>query len=137
MDEWMQNETAVEGELRAALQRVPAPEGFTDRVMARVAKREAKRQPSRPGNAGILQRRTGWITAVAAMLMLTMGGDLLHVRHQRREVQAKQAQEQSAAILEGLHLSIRQGRAKQEQAQSDDRFAARQYWTKASDMNAP
>ena len=92
--------SAVEHQLRQTLQHVPAPDGFTDRVMARVAEREAARtaRPVRAkySSAGFsgMHRTAGWWTAIAAMLLLAVGGDLTYLRHQRTEREAAKVQQQ-------------------------------------------
>lgn len=88
MDEFKE----IEQNLRQSLQHVAAPEGFTDRVMARVANRKSI-TPARRVYA-VMPTRTGWWTAVAACLALAIGGGgTLHVHHlhQQREA-AMQAQ---------------------------------------------
>ncbi|HVT98305.1 MAG TPA: hypothetical protein VHE33_12430 [Acidobacteriaceae bacterium] len=68
-----------EQELRQQLQARPAPEGFADRVMARVPKR-----PARSGWVGF--RTPVWQWAVAALLVLGMVvGGLERERQQRIE----------------------------------------------------
>ena len=92
--------SAVESELRQSLQHVPAPDGFTDRVMARVAEREAARTSrpvrTRKGSTGFggMHRNTNWWTAIAAMLLLAVGGDITYLRHQRVEREAAKVQQQ-------------------------------------------
>lgn len=92
--------SAVESELRQSLQHVPAPDGFADRVMARVAEREAARtvRPvrARYSSAGFggMHRNAGWWTAIAAMLLLAVGGDVTYLRHQRTEREAAKMQQQ-------------------------------------------
>ena len=89
----------IEEDLRRCLQHVPAPEGFTGRVMARVGEREAGRAVVREaaGNrvfAGVHRRAEWWIAAAAALVLCVGGGDALHVKHlrQQREAAAMQAQ---------------------------------------------
>jgi type VI protein secretion system component VasF len=98
--------SAVENELRQSLQHVPAPDGFADRVMARVAEREAART-SRPASArqstsgfSGMHRNTGWWTAIAAMLLLAVGGDITYLRHQRTEREAAKVQKQMDLAME-------------------------------------
>ncbi|SEC28992.1 anti-sigma factor [Terriglobus roseus] len=92
--------SAVESELRQSLQHVPAPDGFSDRVMARVAEREAARKsrlvPTRQSSSGFggMHRNAGWWTAIAAVLLLAVGGDLTYLRHKRVEREAAQMQQQ-------------------------------------------
>lgn len=84
----------MEEELRQCLRHVPAPEGFTERVMVRTVTSRAVSQKGRvlrfPGFAG-LHRRPGWWSAIAAALLLTAGGDMVHV------YRVHEAQKQSAA----------------------------------------
>ncbi|MGI4758152.1 MAG: hypothetical protein ACRYGF_15055 [Janthinobacterium lividum] len=91
----------VEEDLHRSLRRVPAPDGFTGRVMLRVAEREiGRRTPDihevrHRGLSIAGHSRAAWWTALAAMLALTVGGgDLLHLRHQRQVQQATAAQAQ-------------------------------------------
>ena len=92
--------SVIEAELRQALQHVPAPEGFTDRVMGRVTQREAARGsrpvPARSFGVGFggMHSSTGWWTAIAAMLLLALGGDITYLRHQRTEREAAKVQQQ-------------------------------------------
>jgi hypothetical protein len=100
--------TVVELDLRHCLQHVAAPAGFTDRVMARVAERDAartergvraKRSTSTAGFGGVY-RQAGWWTAIAATLVLAVGGDVMHLRHQRQEREAAKVQEQMDLALQ-------------------------------------
>lgn len=92
--------SVVESELRHALQHVPAPEGFTDRVMTRVTERQAVRSSrdthgTQSSMASVsIHRSAGWWTAIAAMLLLGMGGDITYLRHQRSEREATKVQQQ-------------------------------------------
>jgi hypothetical protein len=92
---------AVEAELREGLKHIAAPDGFTDRVMARVAAREAKRQvvTKKTVFAG-LHRNAGVWTSIAAALVLAVGGNLLHVRHEQKEREAAQVQAQMDLAME-------------------------------------
>ncbi len=99
------NETeleAVEAQLREGLQHVPAPAGFSDRVMARVAQREAARQQAaaRKSTFRGLHRHVGIWTSIAALLALTVGGDVMYTRHQRQEREAAQVQAQLDLAME-------------------------------------
>lgn len=94
MDEWSE----IEQELRHCLQHVPAPEGFTGRVMARVEDRERARtgrasKGSRM-SAGTASHAGWWVAVAAALALAVGGGDVLHLRHlrQQREAAAVQAQ---------------------------------------------
>ncbi len=105
---------ATEAELRHALRHVAAPAGFTERVMQRAAARsaDAHRVQATTGRRGLHffsnAHRAGWLTAVAAMLLLTVGGgDLLHLRHERqmREAAAAEARVDLAMQLTGRALA--------------------------------
>ena len=93
----------MEQELRDCLQHVDVPAGFTERVMARLSECEPARlhvivQGPRKFVGGLSQMvhsRAAWWTAAAAALALAAGsGELLHVRHQRHQIAAAQAQAQ-------------------------------------------
>ena len=89
----------LEEGLRWSLRHVPAPEGFTGRVMQRVAERKAARARSlglgRRGHLFAQSNRSAWWAAAAAALAIAVGGgDVLHVRHQREARQAQAAQAQ-------------------------------------------
>ena len=92
----------LESGLRQQLRHVAAPQGFTDRVMVRVAARERTAAPRRTHTVGFAQgnRHAGWISAIAAMLLVAVGGDVLHLRHQRQEREAAQAQQQVDRAME-------------------------------------
>ena len=80
----------LENDMRDALRRVPAPEGFAERVMARVGK--AERAPA----------RAPWWRAVAATFLLTaiLGGWGGHeLLERRRERQGERAREQVLLAL--------------------------------------
>lgn len=108
----MDDVTEMEKGLRQALRHVPAPEGFTSRVMARVAAREALHaEPNAAQRArGTLLRMhpaAAWWSAVAAALLLTAGGgDALHLHnlHRAQRQQAAQAQVDRALRLTGHAL---------------------------------
>lgn len=77
---------AAETELRAQMQRVAAPAGFTDRLMARV-------EAEQPKKAKVLMFRSPmtrtWLGgAIAAMLALgVFAGERKYEEHRRAEVQ--------------------------------------------------
>ena len=78
----------VEQELRRALQRVPAPDGFSDRVMARLP------APSRSASA------VRWLymaAAAMAVIALLFGG--VERTRRVREYQARRAEEQVVFAL--------------------------------------
>ena len=95
VEQFRKNE-ALESDLRHSLQHVPAPDGFTARVMARIAERELlARQPVQRSTFGGMRQYGAWWAGIAAALILTVGGgDALHVRHQRHEREAAAVQAQ-------------------------------------------
>lgn len=78
---------SLEPELKNALRRVPAPEGFAERVLARV--KEPHREPRRP-----------WWRAVAATFLLAaiLGGWGAHQMLERRR-EGERAREQVLLAL--------------------------------------
>jgi hypothetical protein len=112
MDEMETELTQVEDRLRQTLRHVEAPPGFTDRVMARVAEREAgrtqradvQRKKLSRGFVG-MHRQAGWWTAVAAALVLSLGGGAMFQHHQREQEAEAQAQEAQAQLDLALQLT--------------------------------
>ncbi|MEZ2345515.1 hypothetical protein [Terriglobus sp. RCC_193] len=105
MDKFERNEQMeieeLEHDLRACMRHVPAPEGFTDRVMQRVATREATRkQKSRLAVFASAHKRAGWWTLVAATLLFAIGGDMVHLHRVREERRATEAQQQLDLALQ-------------------------------------
>jgi len=84
----------LEGELRRALAREDAPEGFAERVMARTA-----RQP-------VAARR--WL-AVAAMVVVAIGGGAAWRQHQGQEAKREMllALRLAAAPIHRVQLEVR------------------------------
>ena len=104
MDRFVEEFKEIEGleaDLRQSLQHVPAPEGFEDRVMARVARPQKTRQATRRVFGSKGQYGAWWAGIAAALVMSVGAGDALHVRHQRqqREAAAVQAQMDMAMQL--------------------------------------
>ena len=99
----MDERNEIEEQLRESLQHVPAPDGFADRVMARIAERESRApKPVRRSTFGDLRQYGAWWAGIAAALIITVsGGNVLLVRHQReaREAAAVQAQMDMAMQL--------------------------------------
>ena len=96
--------TAIEKGLRQALRHVPAPEGFADRVMARAAASGA-RSGRRGGTGPLLHMHpaAAWWSAMAAALLLALGGgDALHLHNQHR---AQQEQAAQAEVDRALRLT--------------------------------
>ena len=92
----------MEDELRESLRHVPAPAGFSDRVMARVAQKEATRKARERQKSffGGLHRNAGVWTSIAAALVLAVGGNVMHTRHEREEREAAQVQAQMDLAME-------------------------------------
>ena len=96
----------IEAELRTHLRHVAAPEGFADRVMARVEQREAaraERAKQKRGFTGVvrrLERHAAVWTAIAAMLLLSAGGGVMYTRHEREEARAAEVQRQMDLAME-------------------------------------
>src|SRR5438094_10203640 len=86
----------LEQDLRDALHHVPAPQGFTERVMSRVAERDQRpRKPVRRLSLASVRPYGAWWAGIAASLIVAVGGgDALLVRHHRqvKEEAAVQAQ---------------------------------------------
>lgn len=110
---------AIEHDLRTCLQHVPAPEGFTDRVMQRVATRDAarKRRNSLVGFA-TAHKRAGWWTAIAATLLFAIGGDMLHLHHVREERRAAEAQQQLDLAMQLTNHALEQVDTSMERTQA-------------------
>ena len=105
MDKFERNEQMgieeLEHDLRACMRHVPAPEGFTDRVMQRVATREAARKQKSSFVAfASAHKRAGWWTLVAATLLFAIGGDMVHLHRVREERRATEAQQQLDLALQ-------------------------------------
>ena len=91
-----------EQELKEGLGRVPAPEGFADRVMERIARKERRRIRVMP------QRVYVWQMTVAAMVLLAVlfgVGERVHRREERRKAELVQRQFDVAMRVTGRTLS--------------------------------
>lgn len=92
----MDDVTEVERSLQQALRHRPAPDGFTEKVMVRVARQStnAGASPSHRSSGTLLQTfpAAAWWAAAAATLLLTLGiGTAVH--SQQQETQRAQAAE--------------------------------------------
>ncbi|MGH9595732.1 MAG: hypothetical protein ACRD3K_02935 [Edaphobacter sp.] len=90
-------------ELKEGLQRVPAPEGFADRVMERIAKKERLRLRVMPPRISYV-----WQTAVAAMVLLAVLfglGEAAHRREERKQAELVQHQFEVAMQVAGKTLN--------------------------------
>ena len=82
--------------MRQSLRHVPAPVGFTDRVMSRIAERD-RRVPQPVRRGALLRGRpyaAWWAGVAAALVVAVSGGNALHVRHQRQAQEAAAVQAQ-------------------------------------------
>lgn len=96
MDELME----LEEELRQALRHVPAPDGFADRVMRRVGAETALTALERRSQGTLLRMHPVWWSAVAAALLLVVGGDALHLHLQHRAQRERAAEAQVDLALQ-------------------------------------
>lgn len=88
---------SIEEQLRDSLRHVPAPEGFTDRVMSRIGDtggRRAKVLSMRSSTFGNVAPYGSLWAGIAAALLVAAGGGGMYVHQQRqaREAAAVQAQ---------------------------------------------
>jgi negative regulator of sigma E activity len=105
-----------EQELKEGLRRVPAPEGFVDRVVERIAKKEQR--------LGVMPLRFSnvWQMAIAAMVLIAVlfgVGEMAHRREERRqaEIVARQfevAMRVTGKTLDGVGERISRAGTKQE-----------------------
>ena len=92
-----------EQELKEGLGRVPAPEGFADRVMGRVARNERLRFRVMPQRVSY-----AWQMAIAAMVLLAVlfgVGETVHRREERRRAELVQRQFEVAMRVTGRTLN--------------------------------
>lgn|GEM_PF-3177714 len=99
----------VEVELRKALRHVPAPEGLTARVMERVAAREQVRTQRRTFASFVsTHKRAAWWTALAASLLLFLGGDMAYVYRVHELQKQAEAREQVDRAMELANRALAQ-----------------------------
>ena len=92
-----------EQELKEGLGRVPAPVGFADRVMERVARKERLRIRVMPHRVSYV-----WQTAVAAMVLLAVlfgVGERVYRREERRRAEFVERQFEVAMRVTGRTLN--------------------------------
>lgn len=92
-----------EQELKEGLGRVPAPEGFADRVMERVARKERLGIRVMPQRVSYV-----WQMTVAAMVLLAVlfgVGEMAHRREERRRAEVVQRQFDVAMRVTGKTLN--------------------------------
>jgi hypothetical protein len=92
----------LEQDLKESLRRVAAPEGFVDRVMGRVAKKER-------GRFRVMPQRIShvWQTTIAAMLLISVlfgAAELVHRQQERRKAELVQHQFDVAMRVTGRTL---------------------------------
>lgn len=93
----------LEQELKEGLGRVPAPEGFADRVMERIARKDRLWIRVMPQRVAYV-----WQMAVAAMALLAVlfgVGEMAHRREERRRAELVQYQFEVAMRVTGKALS--------------------------------
>ncbi len=103
---------SLENDLRQALRRVPAPEGFAERVLARVGR------PGFSPAAGLKSGLPRWRAAVAATLLLgaILGGWGVHETRQRREGERAREQVLLALRIAGTQVARAQHEARDHMA---------------------
>ena len=92
-----------EQELKEGLERVLAPEGFADRVMGRIARKERLRIRMMPQRVSYV-----WQMAVAAMVLLAVlfgMGEMAHRRDERRRAELVERQFDVAMRVAGKTLN--------------------------------
>ena len=97
-------------ELRRALRRIDAPEGFAGRVLARVAQSgPASPKPRAPRAIGV-----GW--AIAATLAIVAGGGAWYHAEEQRRVQGEEAKRQvllslsiAGSKLKAIEMKVNRG----------------------------
>jgi len=83
-----------EEQVREGLQREDPPAGFADRVMQRIAEDGA-------GKVIPMRARSVWRQwAVAAALLVIIGGGVMEQRHREQEIAGEQAREQVMTALQ-------------------------------------
>lgn len=87
--------TQMDDELKRVLRRVEPPDGFTERVLARVE--EGNLRPLRPSRSGFRGLVTGF--AAAAVLAIAVMGGLWYRAEQRRQAQGVEARRQVLLTL--------------------------------------
>ena len=93
----------IDEELRKALKRVEPPDGFADRVLARVAEERAR--------PGLLDRIRAWFAtpqlrwAAAAAMCLVMVAGIAYQREMERRAEGRHAKEQ---VMLALKITAKQ-----------------------------
>ena len=109
---------SLENDLRQALRRVPAPEGFAERVRTVILSR-ADDEGSQPRRSFAPLRMTAqWWRAVAATLLLgaILGGWGAHETMRRREGERAREQVLLALRIAGTHVARAQHEARDHMA---------------------
>lgn len=112
-------ETRLDQELRKALQRDSAPEGFTEKVLARVREEEA-RQPQVPsGLLAFISRPAFRLAATAALFLAMIGGVAGYRRYEQQQEAGKAAKQQlmKALRVTGTKLQYAQQKVGEVEAQ--------------------
>jgi hypothetical protein len=109
---------SLENDLREAMRRVPAPEGFAERVRAVILSR-ADDEGSQPRRSFASLRMTGqWWRAAAATFLLAaiLGGWGAHETIRRREGERAREQVLLALRIAGTHVARAQAEAREHMA---------------------
>jgi anti-sigma factor RsiW len=102
LDKSMKFETEFEARLAEEMAQVPAPEGFADRVMGRVAAQRAEAaKPARvlAFRGGLIARSRIAMAVAAALLIAVATGAGLRVEQRLKQQAEEQRQEQAKAAL--------------------------------------
>lgn len=93
----------LDDELRSALKRRPAPEGFEARLMARIAASQGQREEQRGGLLRwLLASRLAWAATTAIACLLIFAGVYRHRQIQRERIQGEIAK---AQVMKALHIA--------------------------------
>ncbi|HYG99071.1 MAG TPA: hypothetical protein VD837_08060 [Terriglobales bacterium] len=113
---------SLEQELRNALRREPTPDGFMERVLARVRHEETARESSWAAMFAFMRRPAFRVAATAAVFLVMLGG-LTEYRSHQQEKQAGEAAKRQ------LMLALRITGSKLQYAQQKvEAVESRQYY---------
>jgi hypothetical protein len=118
------NDNEVEKQLRHALRRSDAPEGFVDRVLKRVAAEDRKPTPRLPfWNWGWPSLRWVAIPALAAVIATGVAYQIYERRQQQEEAMIAKQQVMLALRITGSKLRLAKQKVKEaESAKTENRL---------------